>query len=888
MQGRSIHLKFTLYGQDGVPQMSSDQNAILRGCLSDIKHQSSLMKQCLDDGNLLQALKHCSNFLSELRTSQLTPKQYYELYIIVFDSLEILSQYLLASYKSKQKKRKDNENSPFLADLYELVQYSGNIIPRLYMMILIGTTYMMTNEAPKEDIMKDMIEMCKGVQHPIRGLFLRYYLSQRIKHLLPKSNATEFNETIDFLVTNFIEMNKLWVRLQHQGHSSERELRYKERKELKILVGSNLVRLSQIIDDYVGDDDYSNIGYYKEKIFPVITEQIVQCRDHLAQTYLIDVLIQIFPNTFHFVTLKELLDVFMSLHPLIKRSELVSTLIDRFLTDYKFELEAETDLHSLSLSDKTKKSEFSYKNLFDDLWNFYLKLYSSDSDLPIEEHSSILRSLIKLSLTFDPDNYDNLGKIYKFGLESMVKRNENDSNSVSSTKLWLELLKAPIEAFSSLKELLSLSFFYEFYLKLDDVNLQKEISLQILGKFLSESDKYRGNFVDTADIDTIFRYLNVLISDSDTQITTSKNLGIVQSFKFTADKTVSSNFLQFQCDLSKALHLLQGKDPSKNISNLLYVRKHYLSKCQANIIHTYPTLISLLLSQVRLVGLASLRKGSTDRSFLLTIFKSISIAIDELYRYHQKERLEYILQLYLSTASVADQLQLESVSYELFTQCFVVYEENLMLGLSRGHIPDPRSSNGGSLPYKLIILIANALNTLRYFTKSNYEELITKLTLYGSKLLKKHEQCRSVYYCAHLWWWCDLLIEGSSPTVQNQELEGNSVLYRNSKRVLECLQKSLRVADSCMDPYLSLELFVEILNRCLIFNVYGNYLVNAHYINGLIELIKTNIANLRDDSSDAQNTENVMLAEICDYFDRTIAYIKELVTNEERFLDVIV
>jgi vacuolar protein sorting-associated protein 35 len=41
-------------------------------------------------------------------------------------------------------------------------------------------------------------------------------------------------------------MNKLWVRLQHQGHSRDREKREMERKELKILVGTNLVRLSQL------------------------------------------------------------------------------------------------------------------------------------------------------------------------------------------------------------------------------------------------------------------------------------------------------------------------------------------------------------------------------------------------------------------------------------------------------------------------------------------------------------------------------------------------------------------------------------------------------------------------------------------------------------------
>ena len=37
--------------------------------------------------------------------------------------------------------------------------------------------------------------------------------------------------------------------------------------------------------------------------------------------------------------------------------------------------------------------------------------------------------------------------------------------------------------------------------------------------------------------------------------------------------------------------------------------------------------------------------------------------------------------------------------------------------------------------------------------------------------------------------------------------------YRDGKRVLECLQRGLRVADACMDTAVSVELFVEILNR---------------------------------------------------------------------------
>ena len=54
------------------------------------------------------------------------------------------------------------------------------------------------------------------------------------------------SDSIDFIQLNFSEMNKLWVRMQHQGHTRNREKRERERQELRILVGTNLVRLSQL------------------------------------------------------------------------------------------------------------------------------------------------------------------------------------------------------------------------------------------------------------------------------------------------------------------------------------------------------------------------------------------------------------------------------------------------------------------------------------------------------------------------------------------------------------------------------------------------------------------------------------------------------------------
>lgn len=66
--------------------------------------------------------------------------------------------------------------------------------------------------------------------------------------LLPCSEETtgDISDSMDFVLLNFAEMNKLWVRMQHQGHSRDKEKRERERQELRILVGTNLVRLSQL------------------------------------------------------------------------------------------------------------------------------------------------------------------------------------------------------------------------------------------------------------------------------------------------------------------------------------------------------------------------------------------------------------------------------------------------------------------------------------------------------------------------------------------------------------------------------------------------------------------------------------------------------------------
>ncbi|KAK3077900.1 hypothetical protein LTS18_008963, partial [Coniosporium uncinatum] len=325
------------------PPPIEDQARLLEDALVVVRQQTVLMQRALDSSKMMDALKCSSTLVSELRTSSLGPKQYYELYMAVFDALRNLSVYL-----------KDNHPVNHLADLYELVQYAGNIIPRLYLMITVGTVYMAIEDAPVKEIMKDMMEMSRGVQHPIRGLFLRYYLTGQARDTLPQGSGDgpegNMQDSINFVLTNFVEMNKLWVRLQHQGPSRERELRMKERQELQLLVGNNLVRLSQLVD----------LENYKKILQPLL-EQVVQCRDVLAQEYLLEVITQVFPDEFHLHTLDQYLSATARLNPHVNVKAIVIGLMDRLSAYAAREAEAETP------EKKQKTEEEAVSNLFEQL-----------------------------------------------------------------------------------------------------------------------------------------------------------------------------------------------------------------------------------------------------------------------------------------------------------------------------------------------------------------------------------------------------------------------------------------------------------------------------------------------------------------------------------------
>jgi hypothetical protein len=84
-----------------------------------------------------------------------------------------------------------------------------------------------------------------------------------------------------------------------QGPVRDKEKREKERSELRDLVGKNLHVLSQL--------EGVDLEMYRDVVLPRVLEQVVNCKDELAQYYLMDCIIQVFPDDFHLQTLETLL-----------------------------------------------------------------------------------------------------------------------------------------------------------------------------------------------------------------------------------------------------------------------------------------------------------------------------------------------------------------------------------------------------------------------------------------------------------------------------------------------------------------------------------------------------------------------------------------------------
>ncbi|KAI9502514.1 vacuolar protein sorting-associated protein 35 [Coemansia spiralis] len=974
-----------------------EQAKLLDDSLQAVKVQAFQMKRCIDNDRLMDGLKHCSTMLNELRTSSLTPKNYYELYLATFDAL----QYLIGALRIAHLSGRSH-----LADMYELVQYAGSIVPRLYLMITIGSAYMTDGDSdevvPVREIMMDMLEMTRGVQHPTRGLFLRYYLSQMTKDYLPLGSRDgpegNLEDSTHFILTNFVEMNKLWVRLQHQGLSRDRERREAERRDLRTLVGSNLLRLASL--------NGVPRSTYEETILPKLLNQVVSCRDTLAQEYLMEALVQAFSDEWHLATVGQLMEAISGLGTKVSIRTVVIPLVDRvssYAARRREELEkmqanepkpdetaadhvdlqskgAESDTKSVSsgslkaeqhqplaeadskaadsseipdavqpdavqsaedkpeeesisnevgetqetarndagldeieqdmgdiaLSDadadtelqdnadnaskqssddgllhsETKPSELdTLSSLFDSFWSHVSNLIESRPDIQLHDAIAICSAMLRLSLACNPHPSTSVDSVLEFvrGL-SKTQNLSSAAHIPATTNQLLALLLGPLRAYANPLNVLELTN-YGPLLESQTERTRKSVGVALLTAILQRNT----TMTTKEEVAGITRLCSALISktpiNQPTVPSDFSNAGgtpsLTASGQAAPDTPLDEEDLaEEQGLLARLVHLIRGPDIMTQLA-LLTVARDAFSQGGDLVRYTYPAVIT---GAARLLGPFAAMKPSTDDGHadwlrkVRQLCRFIQVTTSALVERSlgSAKTAELALQLFLMSAQTAsmssafrDEPALEEAAYEFVVQAFTVYEE---------HINESRAQ------YQALVLVINALHASRNFSAENYETLVAKCVQHGSRLLKRPDQTRIAYACAQLWW---------------KTLPDSELIPPPAESGLMHLQRSLKVADSCLDPVLSVRLFVELLNQSSIHYERRCLAVTPKYINDLIDLIRTSISNIeafdasapeptRAAAADAGVTDVNALYEpempmnvyVLEYFQRTLDYIR--------------
>ncbi|GMP32046.1 hypothetical protein CsSME_00005986 [Camellia sinensis var. sinensis] len=701
--------------------------------------------------------------LSELRTSRLSPHKYYELYMRAFDELRKLEMFF------KEEARRGCS----IIDLYELVQHAGNILPRLYLLCTVGSVYIKSKEAPAKDILKDLVEMCRGIQHPVRGLFLRSYLSQISRDKLPdigseyEGDADTVMDAVEFVLQNFTEMNKLWVRMQYQGPSREKERREKERSELRDLVGKNLHVLSQV--------EGVDLDMYRDTVLPRVLEQVVNCKDDLAQYYLMDCIIQVFPDEYHLQTLETLLGACPLLQPSVDIKTVLSRLMER--------------LSNYAASSAEVLPEFLQVEAFAKLNNAIGKVIEAQVDMPIAGAVTLYSSLLTFTLHVHPDRLDYVDQILGACVKKLSGKGKLDDSK--ATKQIVALLSAPLEKYNDIETVLKLSNYPCAMEHLDNG------TNKVMAGVIIESIMKNRTRISTADkVEALFELIKGLIKDLDVDL---------------HDEVDEEDFKEEQNSVARLIQMLYNDDPEEMLKIVCTVRKHILAGGPKRLPFTVPPLIFNALKLVRrLQGQEENAAGKEGVATPKKIFQLLNQTIEALAIVPVPE---LSLRLYLECAEAANDSDLEPVAYEFFTQAYILYEEE---------ISDSRAQ------VTAIHLIIGTLQRMHVFGVENRDTLTHKATGYSAKLLKKPDQCRAVYACSHLFW-----------------VDDNDNI-KDGERVLLCLKRALRIANAAQQMATAARgssklvvLFIEILNKYLYFFEKGNSEITVAAIQGLIELITT-------------------------------------------------
>ena len=824
--------------------MEQNKSLKLEKSLKKIKEQAFHINSAIEKNNLRQCLKEAYTMLCELRTNELSPKNYYGLYMSVVDVMLTLKNYMIEEISRGRR----------LIDLYDDVQQAQNVIPRLYLMITAGSIYIERVPRSTRIIIYDMLGLVKAVQNPIKGLFLRNYLLKMLKDKLPdKDNVylregASFEDSIKFIIENMEEMNRLWVRLSGGVHGPEKAKRDKEREELKVLIGESMTKLSSL--------ENLNLEIYEEIVLPKLLNIILNSKDQLSQQYLMECIIHAFPDSYNVKCIESLLEATSNLEEGVDIGIIFVSLMQK-LGNY---------FGRFNKSDENENENGNDKQIFETAQNIYPALLKNfkgymNQNLNNKEINTVedlnkifnlISSFIKFSIQCAPkeQKFASINNIFALTLElaNRYKNNMTEDNLNKISALLIEPLTNGMNIFR-MNDFIPLMNFL-------NIKSRKNIGIKLIETLINNANEGKTNLekLDSLDsLDKILKYIKPLL-------TNSKDAIQEEDYVYEAEQSVvckliyiirTNNIEIIYKILNDLKNIFSHGGPNRRKYTMpplaLRIIKfcHDITLCYENKLGLIPEKKKKNKFVKEIIESLDISKIENDEIFyklISNIYKLLKEALDII----SQEQPELGFKLYLNAASQANSI---NCNKEKFQKLCINFIKTAMSIYDEGRYDLTHK-------YEMLIQISSLLLTIN-IKNEDVEEIINQLIKNSDNMKQREEQCKSMLILSQIYF----------------------SIFKDSKKVIECLNKARRYADFAMTNPPNLILFVEYLNKILFFIEQDIKIVEIKQeeINDLIELIKGHIRTIKSITSD----DISYLNDIEIYFNNTLKSIENKKINSK-------
>ena len=836
-----------------------EQERILSRSLKKIKEQTYFINNAIDKNNLRQCLRESYILLSELRTNNLTPRKYYHLYISAFDVMLNIKNYMAEEIGRGRR----------LIDLYDNVQQAKHVIPRLYLMITAGAIYMEKVPRSVHVILFDMLGLVKQAQNPIKSLFVRNYLLKMIKDKLPDKNNVyvreggTFEDTLKFLLQNMEEMNRLWIRLLVGVSGQAKIERQKEREELKILIGESINKLSSL--------ESLTQDIYELQILPKLLKIIIDSKDSLSQQYLMECIIHSFPNSYNIKCMEMILETMTKLVDGVDISALFMALMGKIGKYFGDNLKNKNNLELNEILESAQNVYPVLLNNFEIIINANINNDNKDDESKNEKenvknskknitHMSLIKllelinSFMNFSIKCSPEDqkFNGIVKILN-STEVIVKKFkilyelEKKELSEQEMKKIYEILLSPLEGFINI-------FNIESYIKLMDyldLKKRKNVGIEIIKSLVNNVNNPLIIKLDSIEnLQKIIKYLQPLLQDIKDKNGQNENLSIIEKEQYIACKLIfiikSTNPEIIYEIYNQLKNIFSYGGPKRRkftlptLVNAIITFCHKITLCYEKQVGKLPENINedKLNSIINSLDISKISSDEIFYKLMLNIYKLLNEAIGLI----AQETPELAFKLYITAASQVNEILIERDQLAESCSSFI---------LSALGILDEGKYNQN----KKIDLFENLSSNLIYCNILNNETregIVEELLKSLQNIPKREDQFKAMLIISQLYY----------------------SIFKDGKKVLDCLTKARRYVDFAMTNPKNLSLFVELLNKFLYFvdSSEGVVDISKEKIEDIIELIKGHIRTIKN----IPGEEDISyLGDIEKYFNNTLKIIEK-------------